>query len=65
MHPILQQSIRSAGPRHQQKELHHLRRSNKDLLPEPVRAFLRHAYNGFYHDFSDVDVKDAEFHWQT
>ena len=39
--------------------------NNKDLLPEPVRAFLRHAYNCFYHDFSNVDVKDAEFHWQT
>ena len=36
--------------------------NHKDLLPEPVRAFLRHAYNCFYHDFSNVDVKDAEFH---
>ena len=39
--------------------------NNKDLLPEPVRAFLRHAYDCFYHDFSNVDVKDAESHWQT
>ena len=33
------------------------------LLPEAARAFLRHAYNQFYHDFANVDIKDAAFHW--
>ena len=34
------------------------------LLPEATRAFLRHAYNHFYHDFANVDLKEAAFHWQ-
>ena len=38
--------------------------NRKDMLQVPACAFLRHAYNCFYHDFSNVDVKDAEFHWQ-
>ena len=33
------------------------------LLPEAACAFLRHAYNQFYHDFANVDIKDAAFHW--
>ena len=32
-------------------------RDRKTLLSEPSRAFLRHAYNQFYHDFSNVDLK--------
>ena len=32
------------------------------LLPEEARAFLRHAYNQFYHDFANVDVKQVPFH---
>ena len=32
------------------------------LLPEEARAFLRHAYNRFYHDFANVDVKLVPFH---
>ena len=34
------------------------------LLPETSRAFLRHVYGCFYHDFSNIDVKGATFHWQ-
>jgi len=34
------------------------------LLPDTARAFLRHAFNCFYHDFANVDVKEAKFHWQ-
>ena len=34
------------------------------LLPEEARAFLRHAYNCFYHDFANVDLKDLQFIWQ-
>ena len=37
---------------------------NDELLPEAARAFLRHAYNCFYHDFANVELKDAAFHWQ-
>ena len=33
------------------------------LLPETSRAFLRHVYGCFYHDFSNMDVKGATFHW--
>ena len=36
----------------------------RELLHEAARAFLRHAYNCFYHDFANVDLKDATFHWQ-
>ena len=39
------------------------RHCNK-LLPEAARAFLRHAYNCFYHDFANVDLKDLKFIWQ-
>ena len=35
-----------------------------DLGPEDARAFLRHAYGQFYHDFSNVDLKDHTFVWQ-
>ena len=35
------------------------------LLPEPVRAFLRHAYNQFYHDFANVDIQGTIFTWQA
>ena len=38
--------------------------TNKELLPEATRAFLRHAYNQFYHDFSNVDLKNINFVWQ-
>ena len=34
------------------------------LLPESSRAFLRHVYGCFYHDFSNVDVKGTQFHRQ-
>ena len=37
--------------------------SPNELLPEDSRAFLRHAYNQFYHDFSNVDLKDTNFYW--
>ena len=30
--------------------------SPEKLLPEACCAFLRHAYNQFYHDFSNVDL---------
>ena len=33
------------------------------LLPEDSRAFLRHAFNQFYHDFANVDMKGTAFHW--
>ena len=33
------------------------------LLPESSRAFLRHVYGSFYHDFSNMDVKGTQFHW--
>jgi len=26
-------------------------------------VFLRHAYNQFYHDFSNVDLKGTNFYW--
>jgi len=35
-----------------------------ELGPEDARAFLRHAYGQFYHDFSNVDLKDHKFVWQ-
>jgi|EP00966_Prymnesium_polylepis_P333896 hypothetical protein len=35
----------------------------EELLPEDSRAFLRHAYNQFFHDFSNVDLKDTNFYW--
>ena len=35
-----------------------------ELGPEDSRAFLRHAYGQFYHDFSNVDLKDHTFVWQ-
>ena len=34
-------------------------------MPESARAFMRHAFNQFYHDFANVDVKDIPFRWQT
>ena len=37
--------------------------SPEKLLPEPCCAFLRHAYNQFYHDFSNVDLKGTNFYW--
>jgi hypothetical protein len=39
--------------------------SHGKLGPEIARAFLRHAYNVFYHDFSNVDVKNGHFVWQV
>ena len=39
--------------------------SHGTLGPEIARAFLRHAYNVFYHDFSNVDVKGGRFIWQV
>ena len=35
------------------------------LGPEVARAFLRHAYNIFYHDFANVDIKKTRFIWQV
>ena len=35
------------------------------LLPEAARAFLRHAYNQFYHDFANVDLKQIPFHYEV
>ena len=35
-----------------------------ELGPEDARAFLRHAYGQFYHDFSNVDLKDHTFDWR-
>ena len=32
------------------------------LLPEDARAFLRHVYNHYYHDFANVEIKDIAFH---
>ena len=37
--------------------------SPEKLLPEACCAFLRHAYNQFYHDFSNVDLKGTNFYW--
>eukprot|EP00966_Prymnesium_polylepis_P310704 7178587-Prymnesium_polylepis.1 len=37
--------------------------SPEELLPETCCAFLRHAYNQFYHDFSNVDLKCTNFYW--
>ena len=34
------------------------------LGPEEARAFLRHAFNHFYHDFANVDLKNSLFMWQ-
>ena len=34
------------------------------LGPEDARAFLRHAFDAFYHDFADVDMKQQKFIWQ-
>ena len=38
--------------------------SPTELLPEDARAFLRHAFNHFYHDFANVDLKGHIFNWQ-
>ena len=35
------------------------------LGPEEARAFLRHAFNHFYHDFANVDLKSSAFTWQS
>ena len=35
------------------------------LGPEEARAFLRHAFNQFYHDFANVDLKHSTFRWQS
>ena len=32
------------------------------LLPEEARAFLRHVYNHYYHDFANVEIKGVAFH---
>ena len=37
----------------------------KRLGPQSSRAFLRHAYNVFYHDFANVDIKASRFVWQV
>ena len=34
------------------------------LGPAIARAFLRHAFNHLYHDFSNVDLKRLSFKWQ-
>ena len=38
--------------------------SSGKLGPPDARAFLRHAYGQFYHDFSNVDLKHTHFTWQ-
>ena len=35
------------------------------LGPEDARAFLRHAFNHFYHDFANVELKKIPFIWQS
>ena len=35
----------------------------KDMLPEAACAFIRHAFNAFYHDFANVE-KGHIFIWQ-
>ena len=35
------------------------------LEPEDARAFLRHAFNHFYHDFANVEMKKNPFVWQS
>ena len=35
------------------------------LGPEDARAFLRHAFNHFYHDFANVEMKKIPFVWQS
>ena len=32
-------------------------KSRTELLPEDTRAFLRHVYNHYYHDFANVEIK--------
>jgi hypothetical protein len=34
------------------------------MLPELARSFIRHIYNSFYHDFSNVDIQGTHFRWQ-
>ena len=36
----------------------------KDMLPEAACAFIRHAFNAFYHDFANVE-KGHTFVWQN
>ena len=36
-------------------------KNRTELLSEPSRAFLRHVYNQFYHDFANVDIKAGTF----
>ena len=33
-------------------------------IAEEARAFMRHLFNHFYHDFSNVDMKGLSFQWQ-
>ena len=35
------------------------------LGPEDANAFLRHAFNHFYHDFANVEMKQIPFVWQS
>ena len=38
--------------------------SDDPLGPEDARAFLRHVFNHFYHDFSNTDLKGSTYVWQ-
>ena len=35
-----------------------------EMLPEATRAVIRHVYNQFYHDFSNIDLLGTTFVWQ-
>ena len=35
------------------------------LGPEEARAFLRHAFNVFFHDFCNVNHKNIPFQWES
>ena len=36
-------------------------KSRDNLLPEPTRAFLRHAFGCFYDSFSQIDLTNRPF----
>ena len=42
----------------------HQHDADNPLGPEVARAFLRHVFQHFYHDFSNVDLKDTKFCWE-
>ena len=64
MHELLRRRARHPQTTRHTHGYHLGMASRTELLPEEARALLRHAYNHFYHDFANVDLKNKAFHWE-